>query len=627
MSRLPAAVASACFALPAVLGQPATTTQPAVAAPGAAPNVAPAATAKETPEEFQQRTAWWREAKFGLFIHWGLYAVPADSTNLEGKAGCAEWYLNNKQAQVADYEKFAPRFNPVKFDASAWVKCARDAGMKYIVITSKHHDGFCLWDSKLTDWDVMDATPFKRDILKELAAECKKQGVRLCFYHSIMDWHHPDYLPRRPWEKDTRPAAGADYDRYVEHMKGQLRELITGYGPLGVLWFDGEWENTWTHDRGVDLYHYVRGLQPDILINNRVDTDRGGMAGMSTKPDRMGDFGTPEQEVPATGFADGRLWETCMTMNDTWGFAKNDTNWKSTETLIRHLCDIAHKGGNFLLNVGPTGEGEFPPESVERLAAMGRWLAANGDAIYGTTASPFKRLGFDGRCTRKGDKLYLHVFNWPDELRLVGLQTEIAAARVLDGGRKLGFVRAPDQESYIIEKPGRLDPLATVIELRLKGPPVVVPTSIRPDGAGVLTLKAFDADIHGTRARYESGGGKDNIGFWTDPQDYVSWAIESPSTLVPAPYAAEITYACPPENAGSKFTVAIAGDPQSPPAAAEITLNGTVESTGSWTTFRTFKLPGTFVLPGGENRVFARATLMPAGAVMNLRSLRLAPAR
>src|SRR3989442_2588038 len=197
--------------------------------------------AGETREQFARRPRGWREARSGMFIHWGLYAVPADATDLEGKKRIAEWYLSNKQMQVKDYEKFASRFNPVKFDARKWVETAKSTGMKYIVITSKHHDGFCMFDTKLTDYCITKATPFKRDPMKELEAECARQGIKLCFYHSIMDWHHPDYLPRRPYEKDTSLAAAASIDSCIDYMKGELRELLTNYGPIGVLWFYGGW--------------------------------------------------------------------------------------------------------------------------------------------------------------------------------------------------------------------------------------------------------------------------------------------------------------------------------------------------------------------------------------------------
>src|SRR6185295_6657851 len=220
------------------------------------------------------RLDWWREARFGMFIHWGLYSIPAGQW---GKAtGHAEWIRDTAKIPVEEYEKFRDQFNPVKFDADAWVAAAKAAGMKYICITTKHHDGFCLFDSNFTDWDVM-STPFHRDIMKEMSEACRKQGVTICWYHSIMDWHHPDYLPRRPWEK--RPTEGADFNRFNTYLKNEIGELLTNYGPIGVLWFDGQWEGTWTHERGLDLAAHVHKLQPDCIINNRVDKG-GGQYGM-----------------------------------------------------------------------------------------------------------------------------------------------------------------------------------------------------------------------------------------------------------------------------------------------------------------------------------------------------------
>jgi alpha-L-fucosidase len=386
-----------------------------------------AAQVGETPAQRDKRMQWFREARFGMFIHWGLYAIPAGEWNGKPVGGLGEWIMHQAKIPVAEYEPLVKQFNPVRFSAREWVRIARDAGMKYIVITSKHHDGFCLFDAKNSDYDVM-ATPFRRDILRELAAECKRAGIRLCFYHSIMDWHHPDYLPRRPW--DPRPGVQADFSRYVAYMKEQLAQLVKDYGPLGILWFDGEWESTWTHDMGKDLYAYVRSLQPSIIINNRVDKGRRGMQGMSS-PEFAGDYGTPEQEVPPEGLP-GVDWESCITMNDTWGFKKNDHNWKSAPDLIRTLVDIASKGGNLLLNVGPTAEGLIPEPSVERLAAMGRWMKVNGQSIYGTTASRIGKPAW-GRSTTKGSRIYLHVFDWPEDgvLRVEGLPAPVRAARLL----------------------------------------------------------------------------------------------------------------------------------------------------------------------------------------------------
>jgi alpha-L-fucosidase len=428
----------------------------------------------ETQAQHDTRMKWWRDARFGLFIHWGIYAVPAGEW--KGKTNYGEWIRQSAQIPITEYDKFVKQFNPVKFNAEEWVHLAKDAGMKYIVITSKHHDGFCLFDSKYTDYDVM-STPFKRDILKELSEACRKQGMRLCFYHSIMDWHHPDYLPRRDWEKD-RSAAGADFDRYVQHLKNQLKELITNYGPIGVLWFDGEWESTWNEKYGKDLYRYVRSLQPDIIINNRVGASRSGMEGFSQDKESAGDFGTPEQQIPPTGLP-GVDWETCMTMNDNWGYNSHDKNFKSAESLVRMLADIASKGGNYLLNIGPTAEGVFPPESIERLRRIGQWMNANGESIYATQASPFKKLEW-GRCTQKavagGTRLYLHVFNWPADGKLVvpGIYNKANQACLLADSKKAALKVNRKEDSLVIEVPAQApDSLDSVIVLDVEGKPDV----------------------------------------------------------------------------------------------------------------------------------------------------------
>lgn len=563
----------------------------------------------ETRAEFEQRTKWWREARFGMFIHWGLYAVPADATDLEGKHRIAEWYFSNKQMQVKDYEKFAAEFKPVKFDARAWVKTAKDAGMKYLVITSKHHDGFGMFDSKLTDYCVTKATPWKHDPMKDLAAECRRQGIRFCFYHSIMDWHHPDYIPRRKWEEQTRPADGASLDRYLEYMKGQLRELLTNYGPIGVIWFDGGWEHTAEELHAREVNAMIRSIQPGIIINNRNNVPE--------------DFMTPEQFIPAKGPPADRLWETCMTINDTWGYAKNDTNWKSAEVLVRNLIDSASKGGNFLLNVGPTAEGEFPEAIHERLSRIGLWMKANGESIYGTARSPFRTLSFDGRATTKGNTLYLHVFKWPDDgLKLAGLETAVLGARALDSGERLSVTPAgadPSGHKVLnIAKPQRLDPVATVIALHLAGPPLVADAEpvTKPDADGAFLLKASDAEIHGRTALYEVSGLNDNIGYWQDREDYVTWKLDVP-TAAAGRYRVEINYSCETHNEGSAFTVGLEGGEK---------VAGTVKATGSWHNFRSETLDE-IQIPAGKQILAVRITDLPRGAAMNLHQIRLTPAR
>ena len=431
----------------------------------------------ETPEQKDERMEWWREARFGLFIHWGVYAVPAGEWNGEPVKGIAEWIQSKAPITATDYEPLKNVFNPTQYDADAWVRLAKNAGMKYIVITSKHHDGFCLWDSAETDWDIA-STPYKKDLLKPLAEACEKQGIKLCFYHSIMDWKHPEYGIKKPWRGNfDNPAP--DMDAYTAYMKAQLKELLTEYGDIGVLWFDGEWESAWTHERGEDLDDYLRAIKPSIIINNRVDKGRKGMAGMNKEGDFRGDFGTPEQEIPHNGFP-GVDWESCMTMNKSWGYKASDHNWKSTELLIQNLVDIASKGGNYLLNVGPTAEGLIPAPSVQRLEEMGEWMKLNAESIHGTSASPLPSFDW-GRCTvkKEGDitTLYLHVFQWPEngELMVPGLRAEgeTLEASLLANGNTLEVLTGPESVAIKISAPAP-DPIDSVIALKISGPYKIV---------------------------------------------------------------------------------------------------------------------------------------------------------
>ncbi|HVT47461.1 MAG TPA: alpha-L-fucosidase [Vicinamibacterales bacterium] len=419
-----------------------------------------------------QRMAWWREARFGIFMHWGLYSVLAGSwQGQRSPKANGEWIMNDLKIPLTDYEQLVHRFNPVRYDPQAWAAAVAGAGAKYLVITSKHHEGFALWDSAVSDYDIA-ATPYRHDLLGPLASACGGAGVRFCTYHSILDWHHPDYLPRRAW--DTRPASSANFDRYVTYLKAQLREIVSRYDP-GVLWFDGEWEDTWTHERGVDLYNYVRGLKPDIIINNRVDKGRQGMQGLNREGQFKGDFGTPEQQIPATGLP-GVDWESCMTMNDTWGYRSDDDHWKSAETLIRNLVDIASKGGNFLLNVGPTAEGLIPQPSLDRLAAMGRWMDVNGDAIHGTTASPIGRPAW-GRVTSKPGTLFLHVFDWPTDGTLrVPVANRVTRARLLANAGQTLTTDSSNAGVTVHVPTTAPDAVASVIALDIDGEPRAIPS-------------------------------------------------------------------------------------------------------------------------------------------------------
>lgn len=362
---------------------------------------------EESREDFDKRMEWWRDAGFGMFIHWGAYAVPAGIYRGEEIPGIGEWIMNTAQIPVAEYEEYVKQFNPRDFNADEWVQIAKNAGMKYIVITSKHHDGFCLWDSDVTEYDIIDFAPFKRDILKELSGACEKEGIRLCFYHSIMDWHHPD-------------ATGENFPKYrEEYLKPQVKELITGYGDIGVMWFDGEWIEEWTEEQGKDLYNFIRNIKPGTIINNRVGKGRMGMQGMNRDQSYAGDFGTPEQEILST--ASTFDWESCMTMNNTWGFKKNDHDWKSTQVLVHNLVDIAAKGGNYLLNVGPTADGIIPQPSVERLKEIGEWMKINGEVIHNSRTFPFYKEGDNIRLVtdKEGETIYAVALSWPGESLLL----------------------------------------------------------------------------------------------------------------------------------------------------------------------------------------------------------------
>ena len=410
------------------------------------------AATKETPAQRDARMAWWRDARFGMFIHWGLYAVPAGSWNGQRVAGIGEWIMARATVPVAEYEPLARQFNPTRFDADEWVRIAKDAGMKYIIITSKHHDGFAIFDSKVSRYDILDASPYKRDAIKALGAAARRAGLKFGVYYSIMDWHHPDaQAPSFP-DYNSRTKTNPGFGRYVEtYMKPQLRELLTQYPEIDVLWFDGEWIPDWSDEQGHALEAWLRAMRPSLIINNRVGHSRRGMSGMSARADAPGDFGTPEQEVPAEGLP-GVDWETCMTMNDTWGFKTYDDNWKDTRTLVRTLVDVASKGGNFLLNVGPTAQGLIPPQSVSRLREVGEWMRANGESIYGTRVSPYGLPAW-GRYTAKGSTVYAHVFDWPRDRKLTLTGVKEKPARVYLLADKQPLAVEQTDAGFVVELP------------------------------------------------------------------------------------------------------------------------------------------------------------------------------
>jgi len=356
------------------------------------------AQAPDSPEAKKKRLEWFHESKYGLFIHWGLYAIPAGMWNGKRIPGIGEWIMFRSRIPVPEYEQLARQWNPVKFDAEAWVQLARDAGMKYIVITSKHHDGFALFDSKVTGWDVVDATPFKRDILKELAAACAKHGMRLGFYYSqAQDWHDPNGAGNT-W--DFGPDEKKDFDKYLRgKAEPQVKELLTGYGPVALVWFDTP--RMMTGERAQRFTDIVRSLQPATLIDGRLGA--------------AGDYVTTgDNVIPAEVQAEA--WEVPATINHTWGYKSWDHDWKSQGDVTFKLVDIVSKGGNYLLNVGPMADGVIPEPSQEVLRLVGGWLKTNGDAVYGAGPTPWgDELGewtSKGATDLRGNKLFLSRDEW-----------------------------------------------------------------------------------------------------------------------------------------------------------------------------------------------------------------------
>jgi alpha-L-fucosidase len=409
------------------------------------------------PNQNDLKMQWWKDAKFGMFIHWGIYSVP--SGKWDDKTTYGEWIMHSAKIPRAEYAALAGKFNPTLFNADDWVKLAKDAGQKYIVITSKHHDGFAMFGSKASEYNIVDATPFKRDILKELAEACRKHNIKLGFYYSqAQDWYHPGGAVSGNVEWDETHKG--DMSKYVEEIAiPQVKEILSNYGDLAVLWWDTP--TNMTKEMATKLAELTKPY-PNLITNNRLGAGMGG------------DLETPEQFVPATGFP-GRNWEVCMTMNGHWGYNAYDDRWKSTEDLLRKLIDIVSKGGNYLLNVGPNQYGIIPEVCQQNLREIGEWLNLNGEAVYGTQASPFPFLSW-GRATMKGQKLYLHVFDWPENNRLtIPFSNKITKAYLFADAETVLNVQQGTANSILQLPSFAPDKIASVIAVEFEGNPVVLP--------------------------------------------------------------------------------------------------------------------------------------------------------
>ena len=430
------------------------------------------------PEAYWKRVDWFVKARFGMFIHWGLYSIP----------GRGEWVRSDEEMPEAEYLPYFETFNPKHFDPAAWAKAAKEAGMGYVVLTAKHHDGFCLFDSALTDFKSTN-TPFGRDAVAEFLEAARAEGLKVGLYFSLIDWHHPDYPHYadkfHPMRND--PAfenSHRNFDRYLDFLHGQIREVCTNYGKLDLLWFDFAYGDlrgeAW---RGTELMDMVRSLQPDVLIDNRIEVSGEGFGSLyQCRPTPYhGDFVTPEKFIPPQGIRDVQgnpmVWEACITMNNNWGYCPTDHNFKPAPLLIKKLVECVSKGGNMILNVGPDGDGNIPPESLEILAQIGHWMAKNGESIKNCGPAGIEKPEF-GRITRNGHRIYFHIYeNTLGALPLLGIRKEeVGSMRLLGSDRAVGISTSWVHSDYpeilfadLGQDPVLPDPIDTVLEVQLKG--------------------------------------------------------------------------------------------------------------------------------------------------------------
>ena len=560
----------------------------------------------ETVEDRNDRMEWFRDAHFGMFVHWGLYAQYGGFWKGQEKKvnNCAEWMMLAARAPRQEYAAAAKDFNPKNYDAEAWVVAAKNAGMRYITITAKHHEGFAMFKSKASNYNIYDQGSFKRDPLKELADACKKHGLKLGFYYSQnLDWYHAG-----GGGNSWAPDHSATSDQYVDKIViPQLREILTKYGEISVLWFDipGGVINKARADR---IQKVVLKCQPNIIINNRLG---GGY---------KGDVETPEQWIPPMGLP-GKDWESCMTMNKTWGFAKNDENWKSSQTMIRYLCDITSKGGNYLLNVGPNSLGEIPKPSLKRLAEVGEWMKVNKKAIYGTRASIFSSLPKWGRISTKYRKktsvLYAMVFDSPanGKIQLPGLKNKILSAKILGSGKKLKVERNSSGPLVRLSK-NEEKKKDYVIAIKVQGK-AQIDNAAFPDSEGKFTLsprtakctknlKMAEQHAHGLH-----GGPEEHLAYWTNKNATATWTIKVPKK---GKYQLKVRYAAPNNSAGSVIEF----------LSGTKVLPLTIESTGNWGKFRN-GTPGVIELPQGESKLLVRVKSTKGLAPCNLGKIELIP--
>lgn len=546
------------------------------------------------------RLQWFRHDKLGMFIHWGPYSYLAGEWHGQQiPVGTeAEWIMQRFNIPVAQYREMAHHMNPVNFDADAWVALAKAAGMKYLVFTAKHHDGFAMYHSQVSHYNITEWTPFHRDPVKELAEACRKAGIRFCVYYSHReDWEDPNGYGNN-WDYDRSKK---DFSKYLnDKSKPQLRELLTNYGPLGLVWFDRGMDTNEHAQEFVDLVH---SLQPQCLINGRV----GGYG-----QDLLGDY----QDMNDNGMPSGGLtepWETPQTMNTTWGYSKFDQQWKTPGDVIHRLVEIVGKGGNYLLNIGPMADGTVPAPSVETLHQLGQWMQGNGESIYGTSASPLSEQPW-GRTTVKRNLIYAHVFSWPADgkLRIPDLENAVLDAYPLvDPQHKLN-VSKQDGTQVIALPPTASNAIDTVFVVRLDGTPRVMPTEITQGSDTPFLLDYIPAITSGKALKRFNRFGKFHIAKWTGPNDAVRWHLLVSQT---GQYHVWITYSASTASSGNRFVISIGGQ----------SVIGTVTPTGEAYHYKTFDLGDLDIRKAGSYVLEMKPAAEYGHNLMYFQNLELAP--
>ena len=553
------------------------------------------------PASDEGRMRWFRNDKFGMFIHWGPYSLLAGEwKGHRVPVGTeSEWIMQRFNIPVKEYREMARGLNPVRFDAAQWVSLAKATGMKYLVITAKHHDGFAMYHSHASQYNIVDWTPFKRDPVKELSEACAKAGIRFCVYYSHReDWDDPDGYGNN-WDYDRGKK---HFEQYLERKsKPQLRELLTQYGPLGLIWFDRGMD---TREHAMQFVDMVRKLQPDCLVNGRV----GGYG-----QELLGDY----QDLNDNGMPTGGLeeyWETPQTLNTTWGYSKFDQQWKSPGNVIQRLVEIVSKGGNYLLNIGPMGDGTVPAPSVATLEKVGAWMRQNGESIYGTSACPLPELPW-GRCTVKDRKIYLHVFGWPGDgtLRFTGLNTEVAGAYLLsEPARKLMVTREHGVTGVSLPS-RRPDDIDTVVVMDLASAPKVEPTILTQGSDAAFELDYLGAVTAGRAVKRFNRAGRFHISKWTGPQDSVTWHL---LVSQQGSYKVSIRYAAQRAWANRKYVVTL----------GDTSITGVVAATGEGYQYKTFDLGHLDIPKAGQYTLSIRPATDGDHYLMYFQSLQLEPA-